>query len=157
MNKVVLVGRLTKDVELRRNGDITFAKFSVAVNRTFKNKATNERDADFINCTAFGKKAEFVSEWFSKGEPLGVVGRLQTGSYVNKNGDKVYTMEVVADDIDFVCSKKERGEDLGNTKKANYSKGSRDYDDDDEEYEKPKKKRKFEPEDEAEEDDDYPF
>lgn len=156
MNKALLVGRLTKDVELRGSGDKAFAKFTVAVNRPFKNKETGEYDADFINCTAFGKTAEFVSEWFNKGDPLGVTGSIRTGSYENKNGDTVYTTEVMVDTAEFVCSKKERGENPGSTKRADRLKKSRDYDDD-EEYEKPKKKRKPEPEDEDEEDDTYPF
>lgn len=157
MNKVALVGRLTKDVELRGDGDKAFAKFTVAINRPFKNKETNEYDADFISCIAFGKTAEFVSEWFSKGDPLGVTGRIQTGSYENKNGDTVYTTEVVVDAAEFVCGKKEKGEAPKNSKKSEHSKKTRDYDDDDEGYERPKKKRKPEPEDEDEDDSDYPF
>lgn len=155
MNKVALVGRLTKDIELRGDGDEAFAKFTVAINRPFKNKKTNEYEADFVSCIAFGKTAEFVSKWFSKGDPLGVTGRIQTGSYENKNGDTVYTTDVVVDAAEFVCGKKENSESSGNSKKSGSSKKKRDYDDDDEEYEKPKKKRKPEPDEE--DDDSYPF
>ncbi len=149
MNKVALVGRLTKDVELRGKEKKAFAKFTVAVNRPFKNE-NGDYDADFISCTAFGKTAEFVEEWFSKGDPIGITGRIQTGSYESKNGDTVYTTDVVVDSAEFVCSKKD-----SDSKKPDRPKKYRD-DDNDEEYERPKKKRKPQPEDE-DEDDDYPF
>ena len=74
MNNVALVGRLTADVELRTAGDKAFAMFTVAVNRPFKNKETNEYDADFIRCKAFGGTAEFIAKFFGKGKPIGVAG-----------------------------------------------------------------------------------
>ena len=107
MNKVQLVGRLTRDPEIRysqgENATAT-ARFSVAVNRRFKNSEGNY-DADFINCVAFGKSAEFVEEYFKKGMAIGLTGRIQTGSYTNKDGQKVYTTDVVVEETEFVESK----------------------------------------------------
>lgn len=107
MNKACIVGRLTKDVELRYStGEkaTAFAKFTVAVNRKFKNKDGNY-DADFINCSAIGSTAEFVGKYFSKGMAIGLTGEIRTGSYTNKDGNKVYTTEVVANDVEFVEKK----------------------------------------------------
>ena len=107
MNKVHLVGRLTRDPEIRysqgENATAT-ARFSVAVNRRFKNSEGNY-DADFINCVAFGKSAEFVEKYFKKGMAIGLTGRIQTGSYTNKDGQKVYTTDVVVEETEFVESK----------------------------------------------------
>lgn len=105
MNKVELVGRLTRDVEIRttESGTVT-ARFSIAVSRRFKN-AEGVYEADFINCVAFGKTAEFIGKYFSKGSMIGVTGRIQTGSYTNKDGQKVYTTDVVIEECEFVTSK----------------------------------------------------
>ena len=107
MNKVQLVGRLTRDPEIRysqgENATAT-ARFSVAVNRRFKN-AEGNYDADFINCVAFGKSAEFVEKYFKKGMAIGLTGRIQTGNYTNKDGQKVYTTDVVVEETEFVESK----------------------------------------------------
>lgn len=107
MNKVQLVGRLTRDPEIRysqgENATAT-ARFSVAVNRRFKN-AEGNYDADFINCVAFGKSAEFVEKYFKKGMAIGLTGRIQTGSYTNKDGQKVYTTDVIVEETEFVESK----------------------------------------------------
>ena len=107
MNKVQLVGRLTRAPEIRysqgENATAT-ARFSVAVNRRFKN-AEGNYDADFINCVAFGKSAEFVEKYFKKGMAIGLTGRIQTGSYTNKDGQKVYTTDVVVEETEFVESK----------------------------------------------------
>ena len=92
MNKVVLMGRLTKDPEERTNGDTTVARFTLAVDRKFK-----KDESDFISCVAFGKTAEFISKYFSKGNRIGISGRIQTGNYTNKEGQKIYTTDVVAD------------------------------------------------------------
>lgn len=108
MNKVDLVGRLTKDVTLNYStGENANAscRFTVAVNRKFKNKETGQYDADFIGCVAFGKTAEFISKWFHKGDPIGISGNIRTGSYTNKDGIKVYTTDVYVDDAEFVASK----------------------------------------------------
>ena len=107
MNKVQLVGRLTRDPEIRysqgENATAT-ARFSVAVNRRFKNSEGNY-DADFINCVAFGKSAEFVEKYFKKGMAIGLTGRIQTGSYTNKDGQRVYTTDVVVEQVEFAESK----------------------------------------------------
>ena len=107
MNKVQLVGRLTRDPEIRysqgENATAT-ARFSVAVNRRFKNSEGNY-DADFINCVAFGKSAEFVEKYFKKGMAIGLTGHIQTGSYTNKDGQRVYTTDVVVEETEFVESK----------------------------------------------------
>ncbi len=100
MNKVFLIGRLTKDAEVRRSGDTVIAKFTLAVDRRFKKDET-----DFISCTAFGKTAEFIEKYFSKGSKAVIEGRIQTGSYTNKEGKKVYTTDVVVEVVDFGESK----------------------------------------------------
>ena len=114
MNKVELVGRLTRDVEIRttESGTVT-ARFSIAVSRRFKN-AEGVYEADFINCVAFGKTAEFIGKYFSKGSMIGVTGRIQTGSYTNKDGQKVYTTDVVIEECEFVTGKS----DNNNTTKS---------------------------------------
>ncbi|MCQ2369236.1 MAG: single-stranded DNA-binding protein [Paludibacteraceae bacterium] len=104
MNKVQLVGRLTRDVELRQTtGDesIAIARFGVAVNRKKKD------EADFISCVAFGKTAETLDKYFSKGSRIAIAGRIQTGSYTNKEGAKVYTTDVVVEEFDFIDTKSE--------------------------------------------------
>lgn len=107
MNKVVLVGRLTKDPDVRCNNDTAVARFTVAINRKFKNK-DRKYDADFINCICFKNTAEFVEKYFVKGMMIGLSGRIQTGSFTNKDGQKVYTTDIVADEVEFVESKKEQ-------------------------------------------------
>ncbi len=111
MNKCIIVGRLTKDPETRYSqGENANAitRFSIAVNRRFKNKDGNY-DADFPNCVCYGKTAEFVQQYFKKGMAIGVVGRLTTGSYTNKDGVKVYTTDVVVEEAEFVESKNRDG------------------------------------------------
>lgn len=114
MNKVEIVGRLTRDVEIRttESGTVT-ARFSIAVSRRFKN-AEGVYEADFINCVAFGKTAEFIGKYFSKGSMIGVTGRIQTGNYTNKDGQKVYTTDVVIEECEFVTGKS----DNNNTTKS---------------------------------------
>ena len=114
MNKVELVGRLTRDVEIRttESGTVT-ARFSIAVSRRFKN-AEGVYEADFINCVAFGKTAEFIGKYFSKGSMIGVTGRIQTGSYTNKDGVKVYTTEVIVEEQEFAESKAASAEHAAN-------------------------------------------
>jgi len=106
MNKVILVGRLVRDPETRyTTGEnaTCITRFSVAVDRRFKREG--ESNADFPNCVAFGKTGEFIEKYFKKGSRIGVVGRIQTGSYTNKDGAKVYTTDVVVDEAEFVESK----------------------------------------------------
>ena len=106
MNKVILIGRLTKDTETRvSQGDnpTYITRYTLAVDRRFKKDG--EPSADFINCVAFGKSAEFAEKYFFKGMKVAITGRLQTGSYTNKEGQKVYTTDVVIEDQEFAESK----------------------------------------------------
>ncbi len=102
INRVVLVGRLTKDPDLRYTpSGAAVARFTLAVNRTFSN-AQGEREADFINCTVWRKQAENTANFLKKGSLAGVEGRIQTGSYEGQDGKRVYTTEVVADSVQFL-------------------------------------------------------
>ena len=104
MNKVFLIGRLTRDPELRYTGNNTpVASFSLAVNRNFTNQQ-GEREADFFNITVWRKQAENVKKYCTKGSLVAVEGRIQTGSY-EKDGQRVYTTDVVADSVQFLESK----------------------------------------------------
>ena len=104
MNKAILVGRLTKDPELKTTGSgVSVCSFTIAINRRFKN-AEGNYDADFINCVAWRQQAEFLSRYFAKGRMVGVVGSIQTRNY-EKDGQRVYVTEVVAEEINFVDSK----------------------------------------------------
>ncbi|MFV0520562.1 MAG: single-stranded DNA-binding protein [Lachnospirales bacterium] len=107
MNKVILMGRLTRDPEVRYSQSATpmaIARYSLAVNRRFKREG--EPDADFINCVAFGKTGEFVEKYLKKGMLMSVVGNIRTGSYDDKDGKKVYTTDVVVEEHFFAESKK---------------------------------------------------
>lgn len=107
MNKVILMGRLTRDPEVRYSqGDAStaIARFSLAVDRRFKRDG-DDQTADFINCVAFGRTAEFMERYARKGTKFVVEGRIQTGSYTNKDGQKVYTTDVVVENIEFAESK----------------------------------------------------
>ena len=106
MNKVILMGRLTRDPEVRYSaGDnsMAIARYTLAVDRRFKRDG--EATADFIGCVAFGRSAEFAEKYFRQGLKVVVSGRIQTGSYTNKDNIKVYTTEVIAEDIEFAESK----------------------------------------------------
>lgn len=110
MNKVILIGRLTKDVDFRKgDNDKVSARFNLAVNRRFKN-ANGDTEADFPSCVAFGKTAEFINNYFKKGSAIAITGRIQTGSY-EKDGAKVYTTDVFVDEAEFVESKGNSGSD----------------------------------------------
>lgn len=107
MNKVILMGRLTRDPEVRYSqGDnaMAIARYTLAVDRRF-NRNGDENTADFINCVAFGRAGEFAEKYFHKGIKIAVTGRIQTGSYTNKDGVKVYTTDVVVEDQEFAESK----------------------------------------------------
>lgn len=104
MNRVELIGRLVRDPEIRVNNDKSVAKFSLAVQRKYKN-SDGRYEADFINCVAFGKTSEFIEKYFGKGSQIAIGGHIQTGSYTNKDGVKVYTTDVIADEAEFVGSK----------------------------------------------------
>lgn len=108
MNKVIVMGRLTKDPDVKYsqgNEPIAVARYSLAVNRRFKKQG--EQEADFINCVAFGKAAEFVEKFLKKGMQISIVGRIQTGSYTDKDGKKIYTTDVVVEEHYFTESKKD--------------------------------------------------
>lgn len=113
MNKAILVGRLTRDPEVRySSGDnaMAIARFSLAVDRRQRRDAqSDQQTADFINCVAFARQGEFVEKYFRKGMKAVVEGRIQTGSYTNKDGQKVYTTEVVVEQIEFAESKNSNG------------------------------------------------
>lgn len=104
MNSVQLVGRFVRDPEVKyTDAGSSVARFSLAVDRRFKSE--NGPTADFPNCVAFGKTAEFIEKYFRQGMRIGVQGRIQTGSYTNKDGVKVYTTDVVVESCEFVESK----------------------------------------------------
>lgn len=106
MNKVILMGRLTRDPEIRYStgeNATAIARYSLAVDRRFKRDG--EPTADFINCVAFGKTAEFAEKYFRQGIKIAISGRIQTGSYTNKDGVKVYTTDVVVEEQEFAESK----------------------------------------------------
>lgn len=109
MNKVVLIGRLTKDPELRYTAsNVAAASFTLAVNRTFQNQ-NGVREADFINIVMWRKQAETAKKYLSKGSLIAVEGRIQTRNYDGADGKKVYVTEVVADNFEFLESKGQRG------------------------------------------------
>ena len=114
MNKVILMGRLTKDPEVRytQSNNTLVASFSLAVNRRFV-KEGEERQADFINIVAWSKIGEFCSKYFKKGQQVGVIGRVQTRSYDDAQGQKRYVTEVIGEEAYFADSKREDGNGMG--------------------------------------------
>ena len=111
MNKVILMGRLTRDPEVRYSQSeqaTAVARYTLAVDRRFK-KEGEEQTADFINCVAFGRAGEFAERYFHKGIKIAVTGRIQTGSYTNKDGQKVYTTDIVVEEQEFAESKNASG------------------------------------------------
>ena len=105
LNNVVLVGRMTRDAELRYTpSNVAVATFTLAVNRTFKNEK-GEREADFINCVMWRQQAENLANWAKKGALIGITGRIQTRSYDNQQGQRVYVTEVVAETFQLLESK----------------------------------------------------
>lgn len=110
MNKVILMGRLTRDPEVRYSqgaSQTAVARFSVAVDRRFKRDG--EPDADFFNCTCFGKQAEFVERYLHKGTKVVLSGRVQNDNYTNKDGQMVYSVRIMVDEIEFAESKNASG------------------------------------------------
>ena len=108
MNKVILMGRLTRDPDVRySNGEnvTAVARFTLAVDRRFARRDGDQQTADFIGCVAFGRNAEFIEKYFRQGIRIVVSGRIQTGSYTNRDGVKVYTTEVVVEEQEFAESK----------------------------------------------------
>lgn len=108
MNKVILLGRLTKDVDVKytQTTNIMIASFSLAVNRRFA-KQGEERQADFFNVTAFGKTGEFCSKYFSKGQQVAIIGRLQTRNWQDDQGQKHYATDIIAEECYFADSRKQ--------------------------------------------------
>ena len=124
MNKVVLIGRLTRDPDVRYTaGDnsTAVARYTLAVDRRFRREG--DASADFVPCVAFGRAAEFVEKYFRQGIKIAVVGRIQTGSYTNKDGQKVYTTDVVIEEQEFAESKSASG----NTAPANTAPSTSPY------------------------------
>ena len=106
MNKVILMGRLTRDPEVRYSAGenaLAIARYTLAVDRRFRRDG--EASADFIQCVSFGRTAEFAEKYFRQGLKIAVTGRIQTGSYTNKDGNKVYTTDVVVEEQEFAESK----------------------------------------------------
>ena len=104
MNIVALAGRVANDINYKQNGNNTYARFSIAVQRKIKNK-DGGYDADFINCVAFDKTADFLAKYFKKGMRINIQGHMQSGSYVNQQNVKVYTLDVIVDSAEFGESK----------------------------------------------------
>ena len=108
MNKVILMGRLTRDPEVRYSaGDnsMAIARYTLAVDRRFRRDGDSGSSADFIGCVAFGRSAEFAEKYLRQGTKIVITGRIQTGSYTNRDGQKVYTTDVVVEDQEFAESK----------------------------------------------------
>ncbi|MDY6103902.1 MAG: single-stranded DNA-binding protein [Acetatifactor sp.] len=126
MNKVILMGRLTRDPEVRYSqgeNPLAIARYTLAVDRRqSRSNGGDEQSADFINCVAFGRSGEFAEKYLHKGTKIAVTGRIQTGSYTNKEGVKVYTTEVVVEDHEFAESRNASGND-GNSFNGGYSHG----------------------------------
>lgn len=121
MNNVILVGRLTSDPELRQTqSGIASARFTVAVNRRFKNQQTGEYDADFITCVAWKQTAEFISRYFTKGARIVLEGSLRSGSYTDRKHSDVthYTTEVYVDNVEFAGSKSDNARQGNNTSQS---------------------------------------
>lgn len=106
MNKVILIGRLTRDVEMRhsQNSDTKIARYTLAVNRPFRQNG-EQQEADFLPCIAFNKTAEYAEKYLAKGMRVAIEGRIQTGSYTNREGQKIYTTEIAVERQEFLEKK----------------------------------------------------
>ncbi len=106
MNTVNLIGRLTKDLELRyTSNNIAFCNFTIAINRPFKNES-GENEVDFINCVAWRNTAENMSKYCGKGDQIGIIGRIQTRNYENNEGKRIYITEIACDSVQFLGQKR---------------------------------------------------
>ena len=126
MNKVILMGRLTKDPEVRYSQGETpmaVARYTLAVDRRQARSNSNEQSADFINCVAFGRAGEFAERYFRKGTKIAITGRIQTGSYTNKDGVRVYTTDVVVEEQEFAESKNASSGNEGGYQAGGYNGG----------------------------------
>ena len=120
MNKVILMGNLTRDPEIRYSqgeNSLAIARFSIAVNRRFSRQGDTE--TDFFNCTAFGRQAEFVEKYFHKGSRILMTGRIQNDNYTNNNGEKVYSVQIIAEEIDICFTLTGKTTVYSNTKSGN--------------------------------------
>lgn len=116
MNKVILMGRLTRDPEVRYSqgeNAMAIARYTLAVDRRFNRNNGDDQTADFIGCVAFGRAGEFAEKYFRKGTKVAITGRIQTGSYTNKDGVRIYTTDVVVEEQEFAESKNSSGGDGG--------------------------------------------
>jgi single-strand binding protein len=130
MNKAILMGRLTRDPEIRysqSDSNMAIARFSLAVDRRYK-KQGDETTADFFNCTAFGKQGEFVEKYLKKGTKIVVIGRIQNDNYTNKEGQKVYSVQIMVEEIEFAESKASSQSNAGNDGSAQPQMGAPDAD-----------------------------
>lgn len=142
INRTVLVGRLTADPQYRVTpSGVQVATFTLAVNRTFTNQQ-GEREADYINCVVFRKTAENVNQYLSKGKLAGIVGRLQTRSYENKEGQKVYVTEVVCENVQFLEPKDSQNDSNSYQNGRNYQK-SNNYSQNNQNVQKGQNKTKY--------------
>ena len=110
MNKVILMGRLTRDPEVRYSAGenaLAIARYTLAVDRRFKRQG--DAEADFFNCTAFGRQAEFVEKYLRQGTKILLTGRVQNDNYTNRNGEKVYSVQIIAEEIEFAESRNAQG------------------------------------------------
>lgn len=129
MNKWVGIGRLTKDPDFRENEvneNSSFCRFTIAVDRPYVKDRENQPTADFINCVCFGKSAAFINKWFHKGEPIAVEGRIQTGSYTNKEGNRVNTTDIMVEKAEFVPKTGNSGGDQSRSGQGGSGRGARD-------------------------------
>ena len=121
MNKVILMGRLTRDPDVRYSAgenSTAVARFTLAVDRRFRRNNDGEQTADFIGCVAFGRNAEFVERYFRQGIKVVITGRIQTGSYTNRDGQRVYTTDVVVEEQEFAESKAASDANAGSSYQA---------------------------------------
>lgn len=122
MNKVILMGRLVRDPEVRYSqgeNSTTTARYTLAVDRRYKQEGEN--NADFISCIAFGRAAEFTEKYLKKGTKIAITGRIQTGSYTNRDGQRVYTTDVVVEEQEFAESKANNSSNGSSTAHSPYS------------------------------------
>ena len=130
MNKAILMGRLTRAPEVRysqNDSNMAIARFSLAVDRRYK-KQGDETTADFFNCTAFGKQGEFVEKYLKQGTKIVVTGRIQNDNYTNKEGQKVYSVQIMVEEIEFAESKASSQSNAGNDGSAQPQMGAPDAD-----------------------------
>lgn len=118
INNITLQGNITKDLELRGTNGGSVLNFTVASQRDFVDKQTGKRESDFINCVAFNKTAEIIAEHFAKGSEILVQGRMQSGSYENKEGQRVYTTDLIVNNFSFTRGSKQDGQPKQNNQQA---------------------------------------